>query len=49
MSHNSLQNYLRTVFGLVHFHKYDPNWFENLVVYERDIYVTMAAEALSKD
>lgn len=41
MSYNSLSNYYKTMFSLVHHHKYSLTDMENLMPFERDIYVEM--------
>lgn len=41
LSHNNLQNYYTTIFSLVQHHKYSVNDIENLMPFERDIYVDM--------
>jgi len=49
LSHNSLANYYQTVFALVQHHKYSITEIENLIPYERDIYVSMLQEWLQKE
>lgn len=41
MNHNSLENYYTTMFSLVQHHKWSPSEIENLLPFERDIYVEM--------
>jgi len=41
LSHNTLENYYKTVFSLVQHHKYSLSDVENLTPFERDIYVQM--------
>jgi len=41
MSHNNLENYYQTVFSLIQHHKYSISEVENLIVFERDLYVDM--------
>ena len=41
MSHNNLENYYQTVFSLIQHHKYSISEVENLIVFERDLYVEM--------
>ena len=41
MSHNSLENYYTLVFSLVQHHKYSIEEVEDLIPFERDIYVDM--------
>jgi hypothetical protein len=49
LSHNTLANYYQTVFALVQHHKYSITELENLIPYERDIYVAMLQEHLQKE
>lgn len=41
LSHNSLQNYFSTIFSLAQHHKYSISEIENLIPFERDIYVQL--------
>lgn len=41
LSHSSLGNYYRTIFSLAQHHKYTIGDIENLLPYERDLYVDM--------
>ena len=41
LSHNTLANYYELIFALVQHHKYSITEIENLVPYERDVYVAM--------
>lgn len=41
MSHSSLQLYYKTVFSLAQHHKYQISEIENLLPYERDLYVEL--------
>jgi hypothetical protein len=41
MIHNTLQNYYSVVFSLVQHHKYSITEIENMIPFERDIYVEM--------
>lgn len=48
MSHNSLQNYYSTTFSLVQHHKYSISEVENLIPFERDIYVQMLVDYIKQ-
>jgi len=48
LNHNSLQNYYTTVFALVQHHKYSITEINNLIPFERDIYVDMLARHLKE-
>lgn len=41
MSHNTLENYYRTIFALTHLNKYSISDLENLICFELDIYVEL--------
>lgn len=41
LSHNTLRNYFEMNFALVHHHKYSLSEVENLMPWEREVYVTM--------
>ncbi len=41
MAYNSLNNYYKTIFSLIQHHKYSLADIENLMPFERDIYVEM--------
>jgi len=41
LSHNTLENYYSTIFSLVQHHKYSISDLENLMPFERDLYLEM--------
>jgi len=41
LSHNNLSNYYINNFALAQHHKYQISEIENLIVFERDIYIKM--------
>lgn len=47
MSHNTLQNYFRTIDGMIK-HGYAHAEIENMPVYEKDFYVGIIKENLGK-
>jgi len=49
MSHNTLENYYTTVFALAQHHKYSITEIEDLMPYERDIYVTLLMAYLEEE
>lgn len=49
MSHNSLANYYTTTFAMVQHHKYSITELEDMVPYERDLYVEMLMAFLEKE
>ena len=48
LSHNNLQNYYSTMFSLVQHHKYSLSEVENLIPFERDVYVEMLMRYLKE-
>ncbi len=49
LSHNNLANYYSLVFSLAQHHKYSITEVEELVPFERDIYVAMLMDHLEKE
>lgn len=48
MSHNTLENYYKTVFNLVQQLRFGSiTEIENMIVYERDIYVSLLTEDIA--
>ncbi|MDA8915564.1 hypothetical protein N9J01_00520 [bacterium] len=41
LAHNSLEAYFEITFALLHHHKYSLSEIENMIPWERDIYVSM--------
>ena len=48
LSHNDLENYYSVVFALAQHHHYSINEIEDLIPFERDIYVEMLEQYLKK-
>lgn len=48
LSHNTLANYYQTNFSLMQHHKYSLNDIDNMIPWERDIYVKMLIDYLDK-
>lgn len=49
MSHTNLVNYYTTMFALIQHHKYSITELEDLMPYERDIYVDMLMSYLKEE
>ena len=49
MCHMDLENYFRTNFALVQFHKYSLTEIENMMPWERDVYVSMLIDHLEEE
>ena len=48
LSHNTLSRYYSMIFSLAQHHKYSITEIENLIPYERDLYVDMLLEFLEQ-
>ena len=48
LHHNSLENYYKTNFSLMQHHKYSLNEIENMIPFERDIYVNLLLNYLKQ-
>lgn len=48
MNHNTLGNYYETVFALAQHHKWQVSEIEDMIPFERDIYVKMLTEYLAE-
>ena len=48
LSHNTLANYYSINFSLIQHHKYPISDIENLIPFERDIYVQMLVDYLKE-
>ena len=46
LSHESLVNYFQTNFNLMQYHKYSLSELENMMPWEREIYVTLLVRYL---
>ncbi len=49
LSHDTLQNYYKTNFSLMHHHKYSLSDVENLLPWERDLYVNLLINHLEEE
>ena len=47
--HNSLSNYYQLNFSLMHHHKYSLTELENMIPFERDIYVALLKQHLEEE
>jgi len=48
LSHNTLENYYVSIFSLVQHHKYSVADIENLIPFERDLFVEMLLQYLKE-
>lgn len=44
MSHNSLANYYKIIFGLITKYNFSYSDIENMIIFERDIFVALILE-----
>ena len=49
MAHNSLENYFRLNFAMMQYHKYSLTEIENMIPWERDIYVGLLQAHLEEE
>jgi len=49
MSHNSISNYYLTNFALMQHHKYSLTDIEDMIPFERDIYVELLMDFLKRE
>jgi hypothetical protein len=48
MAYSSLTSYFKTLWAMVHHHKWTVSEIENLTPWERDIYVEMTAQYIQE-
>jgi len=49
MIHNNISNYYKVIFSLVQHHKYSISEIENLIPFERDLYVEMLVDYIEEE
>jgi len=49
MAHESLASYYKTNFALVQFHKYSINELENMIPWEREIYLGLLNQYIEEE
>lgn len=49
LAHESLYNYYKTNFALMQFHKYSITEIENMMPFEREIYVAMLMQHMEEE
>jgi len=49
MAHESLESYYKVNFALIQHHKYSLTELENMIPWERDIYVTLLQQHLEEE
>ena len=49
MAHNNMENYFRLNFAMMQYHKYSLTEIENMIPWERDIYVGLLQAHLEEE
>ena len=49
MAHNNLENYFRLNFAMMQYHKYSLTEIENMMPWERDIYVGLLNQHIEEE
>ena len=49
LSHDSVENYFKTNFGLIQHHKYSLTELENMMPFEREIYVGLLLNYIKEE
>jgi hypothetical protein len=49
MAHETLESYFKTNFALVQHHKYSLTELENMIPWEREIYVTLLTQYIEEE
>jgi hypothetical protein len=49
MLHNSLKNYYETNFALIQYHKWDIQFVENMIPWEREVYIQLLMDYLKEE
>ena len=49
LSHDSVENYYKTNFGLMQHHKYSLTELENMIPFEREIYVSLLMQYIKEE
>jgi hypothetical protein len=49
MSHTSLETYYKTTFQLIQHHKYSLTELENLIPWEREVYIALLSQYIEEE
>jgi hypothetical protein len=49
MAHETLESYFKTNFALIQHHKYSLTELENMIPWEREIYVTLLTQYIEEE
>jgi uncharacterized HAD superfamily protein len=49
MAHESLESYYKTNFSLIHHHRYSLTEIENMIPWEREIYIALIKQHIEEE
>jgi len=49
MTHTSLESYYKTTFQLIQHHKYSLTELENMIPWEREVYITLLTQYIEEE
>jgi len=49
MTHTSLESYYKTTFQLIQHHKYSLTELENMIPWEREVYITLLSQYIEEE
>ena len=49
MAHEDLESYFKTNFALMHHHKYSLTELENMIPWEREVYLTLLQQFIEEE
>jgi hypothetical protein len=49
MAHTSLESYYKTTFQLIQHHKYSLTELENLIPWEREVYISLLSQYIEEE
>jgi len=49
MAHTSLESYFKVNFALIQYHKYSLTEIENMIPWERDIYISLLQQYIEEE
>ena len=49
MAHTNIESYFKVNFALIHHHKYSLTEIENMIPWEKDIYVSLLQEHIEEE
>ena len=49
MAHEDLESYFKTIFALIQHHKYSLTELENIIPWEREVYLTLLQQYIEEE